>query len=90
MTITKAFALAALTGTLAIGPQAAFAQSTEHRNSEAAHTRNDGRKAAREDKVDFGRVISTIRTGGDVTIDVVNLDEVLHGNNQVALENALT
>jgi len=45
MTITKAIALAALTGTLAIGPQAAFAQSTDHGKSDAAHSRNESRKS---------------------------------------------
>jgi len=45
MTIMKAIALAALTGTLAIGPQAAFAQSTEHGKSDEAHSRNESRKA---------------------------------------------
>ena len=45
MTITKAIALAALTGTLAIGPPAAFAQSTDHGKSDAAHSRNESRKS---------------------------------------------
>ena len=139
MTIMKTIALAALTGTLALGPQAVFAQSTEHGKSDAAHSRNDARKseqatakadreaardaakaerdtanetraeeraaakqdraAAREYKVNFGQVISTIRTGGDlseisgltgdVDVTVIDIDSVTRGNNRVALENAL-
>ena len=60
MTIVKAIALAALTGTLAFAPQAAFAdsqkggQSGEHGNSAAAKadkaTKSDARAAAKTDR----------------------------------------
>lgn len=139
MTIMKAIALAALTGTLALGPQAAFAQSTENGKSDAAHSRNDARKSeqaatkaesetardaakaeretaretraearaaakqereeARESGVNFGRVISSLRTGadlselsglsGDLDVTVIDIDTLIRGNNRVALDNAL-
>ena len=93
MTITKAIALAALTGTLALAPGAAFAksdnnhQSTEHGNSATAHQNNTDRateRATAKSERDAARADRTNQQDVDDEDDNDNEDEDAGGNSAEA------